>query len=131
MPEIRLTPETARSYIVLDYQGYLPVAPGMVLIKAPGHTPGHQMVYVQSASEREYLFIGDVGWTLDNVKQLKLRPEATMRRIGESASALMFELSWVKEIMDREGLNVIPSHDDILLTNLTARQLIGGELALQ
>jgi glyoxylase-like metal-dependent hydrolase (beta-lactamase superfamily II) len=131
MPEIRLTPEMARSYIVIDYESYLPVAPGIVLIKAPGHTPGHQMVYVQSASEREYLFIGDVGWTLDNVKQLKLRPEATMRRIGESASALMFELSWVKEIMDREGLNVIPSHDDILLTNLTARQLIGGELALQ
>jgi hypothetical protein len=89
------------------------------------------MVYVRTASEREYLFIGDVGWTLDNVKQLKLRPEATMRRIGESASALMFELGWVKEIMDREGLVVIPSHDDILLKDLSARGLIGGELALQ
>jgi glyoxylase-like metal-dependent hydrolase (beta-lactamase superfamily II) len=131
MPEIRLTPEMARSYIVIDYESYLPVAPGIVLIKAPGHTPGHQMVYVRTASEREYLFIGDVGWTLDNVKQLKLRPEATMRRIGESASALMFELGWVKEIMDREGLVVIPSHDDILLKDLSARGLIGGELALQ
>jgi glyoxylase-like metal-dependent hydrolase (beta-lactamase superfamily II) len=131
MPEIRLTPEMARSYIVIDYESYLPVAPGIVLIKAPGHTPGHQMVYVRLASEREYLFIGDVGWTLDNVKQLKLRPEATMRRIGESAPALMFELTWIKEVMDREGLIVIPSHDDILLKDLTAKQLIGGELALQ
>src|SRR5262249_6063712 len=42
MPEIRLTPEMARSYTVIDYQEHLPVAPGMVLIKAPGHTPGHQ-----------------------------------------------------------------------------------------
>jgi glyoxylase-like metal-dependent hydrolase (beta-lactamase superfamily II) len=83
MPEIRLTPEMARSYIVIDYQEYLPVAPGMVLIKAPGHTPGHQMVYVRLDSGREYLFIGDVGWTLDNVTKLKLRPEATMRRIGD------------------------------------------------
>ena len=131
MPEIRLTPELARSYIVVDYESYLPVAPGIVLIKAPGHTPGHQMVYVRLASEREYLFIGDVGWTLDNVKQLKLRPEASMRRIGESAPALMFELTWTKEVMDREGLIVIPSHDDILLRDLTAKQLIGGELALQ
>jgi glyoxylase-like metal-dependent hydrolase (beta-lactamase superfamily II) len=131
MPEIRLTPEMARSYIVIDYESYLPVAPGMVLIKAPGHTPGHQMVYVRLASEREYLFIGDVGWTLDNVKQLKLRPEATMRRIGESAPALMFELTWVKEVMDREGLIVIPSHDEILLKDLTAKRLIGGELELQ
>lgn len=131
MPDIRLTPEMARSYIVIDYESYLPVAPGMVLIKAPGHTPGHQMVYVRLASEREYLFIGDVGWTLDNVTQLKLRPEGTMRRIGESATALMFELSWIKEVMDRDGLIVIPSHDDILLKDLAARQLIGGELALQ
>ena len=131
MPEIRLTPEMVRSYIVIDYESYLPVAPGMILIKAPGHTPGHQMVYVRLASEREYLFIGDVGWTIDNVKQLKLRPEATMRRVGESAPALMFELRWIKEIMDHEGVIVIPSHDDILLKDLTAKQLIGGELALR
>jgi len=128
-PEIRLTPEMARSYIVVDYDSYLPVAPGMVLIKAPGHTPGHQMVYVRLASEREYLFIGDVGWTLENVKQLKSRPEATMRRVSESAPALMFELTWIKDVMDHEGLIVIPSHDDILLKDLTAKQLIGDELA--
>ena len=131
MPEIRLTPEMARSYIVIDYQSYLPVAPGMTLIKAPGHTPGHQMVYVRLASEREYLFIGDVGWTLDNVTQLKLRPDATMRRIGESAPALMFELTWIKEVMDQEGLIVIPSHDDVLLTDLTAKGLIGDRLVPQ
>jgi hypothetical protein len=82
------------------------------------------------ASEREYLFIGDVGWTIDNVTQLKLRPEATMRRIGESAPALMFELNWIKQVMDQQGLVVIPSHDDILLRDLTARQFIGDKLAL-
>jgi len=130
MPEIRLTPEMARSYIAIDYESYLPVGPGMVLIKAPGHTPGHQMVYVRLASEREYLFIGDVGWTLDNVTQLKLRPEATMRRIGESAPALMFELNWIKQVAEHDGLIVIPSHDDILLRDLTARQLIADKLAL-
>jgi glyoxylase-like metal-dependent hydrolase (beta-lactamase superfamily II) len=128
MPEIRLTPEMARSYIVIDYQDFLPVAPGMVLIKAPGHTPGHQMVYVRLATGREYLFIGDVGWTLDNVTQLKSRPDATMRRIGESAPALMFELTWIKDVMDREGLIVIPSHDDILLTDLVAKRMIGDGL---
>jgi glyoxylase-like metal-dependent hydrolase (beta-lactamase superfamily II) len=128
MPEIRLTPEMARSYVVVDYQSYLPVAPGMVLIKAPGHTPGHQMVYVRLATGREYLFIGDVGWTLDNVTKLALRPEATMRRIGESGPALMFELTWIKDVMDHEGVIVIPSHDDILLTDLAAKRLIGDTL---
>jgi hypothetical protein len=43
----------------------------------------------------------------------------------------MFELAWIKEVMDHEDIIVIPSHDDILLKDLTSKQLIGGELALQ
>ena len=34
---------------------YYPVAPGMVLIKAPGHSPDMQMVYIRLQSGREYL----------------------------------------------------------------------------
>src|SRR5947209_16459883 len=44
MPEIELTPEMAGRYKVVDYEKYLPFGPGMVLIKAPGHTPGSQMI---------------------------------------------------------------------------------------
>jgi glyoxylase-like metal-dependent hydrolase (beta-lactamase superfamily II) len=128
MPDIRLTPEMARDYIVVDYETYLPIAPGVVLIKAPGHTPGHQMIYVRLGSGREYLFIGDVAWSLANVTELKPRPAATMRRVGESAAPLMWQMRWIKEAMDREGLIVIPSHDDTLLRDLAARQLIGEQL---
>jgi glyoxylase-like metal-dependent hydrolase (beta-lactamase superfamily II) len=131
MPEIRLSPEAARDYIVVDYESYLPVAPGMVLIKAPGHTPGHQMVYVRIDSGREYLLIGDVGWTLANVTQLKLRPAATMRRINEDPTALEHQLHWIKQVMDAEKLVVIPSHDDTLLQDLGAKQLVGEQLMLR
>jgi glyoxylase-like metal-dependent hydrolase (beta-lactamase superfamily II) len=131
MPEIRLTPQAARDYIVVDYESYLPVAPGLVLIKAPGHTPGHQMVYVRLDSGREYLFIGDVAWTLANVTQLALRPAATMRRISEDATALGHQLAWIKQVMDQEKLIVIPSHDDTLLQDLAAKQLIGEPLMLR
>lgn len=131
MPEIRLTPEAARDYIVVDYDSYLPVAPGLVLIKAPGHTPGHQMVYVRLDSGREYLFIGDVAWTLANVTQLKLRPAATMRRISEDATALEHQLRWIRQVMDQEKLIVIPSHDDTLLQDLAAKQLVGEPLTLR
>jgi glyoxylase-like metal-dependent hydrolase (beta-lactamase superfamily II) len=131
MPEIRLTPEAARDYIVVDYESYLPVAPGLVLIKAPGHTPGHQMVYVRLDSGREYLFIGDVGWTLANVTQMKFRPAGTMRRINEDAAALGHQLRWIKQVMDQEKLIVIPSHDDVLLQDLAAKQLVGEPLMLR
>ena len=131
MPEIGLTPEAARDYIVIDYDSYLPVAPGIVLIKAPGHTPGHQMVYVQLDSNREYLFIGDVAWTLAGVTESKLKPTATMQRINEYAPAIMHELRWVKEVMDREKLIVIPSHDDTLLQDLAAKNVIGENFTLR
>jgi glyoxylase-like metal-dependent hydrolase (beta-lactamase superfamily II) len=128
MPEIRLTPEMAADYIVVDYESHLPIAPGIVLIKAPGHTPGHQMIYVRLDSGAEFLFIGDVAWALANVTQLKSRPAATIRRVGESAPALLHQLRWIKDVADREKLLVIPSHDDKLLQDLAARQLIGAQL---
>jgi glyoxylase-like metal-dependent hydrolase (beta-lactamase superfamily II) len=115
----------------VDYETYLPIAPGIVLIKAPGHTPGHQMIYVRLDSGHEYLFIGDVAWTLAGVTELKLRPANTMRRISEDGAALMFELRWIKDVMDKEGPTVIPSHDDVLLRDLAAKGLIGEQLMLR
>jgi glyoxylase-like metal-dependent hydrolase (beta-lactamase superfamily II) len=130
LPEIRLTPEVARDYLVVDYDSHLPIAPGIVLIKAPGHTAGHQMIYVRLDSGREHLLIGDVGWTLDNVTQQKLRPAATMRRINEDGAALAQQLRWIKSVMEQDKLVVIPSHDDKLLQDLAAKQLIGEDLLL-
>jgi hypothetical protein len=75
--------------------------------------------------------IGDVGWTLDNVTQQKLRPAATMRRINEDGAALAQQLRWIKSVMDQDKLVVIPSHDDKLLQDLAAKQLIGGDLLLR
>ena len=88
LPEITLTPAQARNYIVVDYELLLPVAAGVVLIKSPGHTHGHQMVYIRLDAAQEFLFIGDIGWSLDNITELKLRPAATIARVrGRSAGA--------------------------------------------
>src|SRR5438309_453634 len=54
MPEIRLAPEMARQFITVDYDKYYPFAPGMALIKAPGHTAGSQMIYVALANGKEF-----------------------------------------------------------------------------
>jgi hypothetical protein len=54
-----------------------------------------------------------------------------MRRISEDASALMHQLRWIKGVMDQDRLVVIPSHDDKLLQELAAKQLIGERLMLR
>ena len=128
LPEITLTPAQARDYIVVDYELILPVAPGVVLIKSPGHTHGHQMVYVQLAGGQEFLFIGDIGWSLDNIIELKLRPAATIARVKEDPQALMHQMTWIKQVMDADGLIVVPSHDDRLLTRYAEEGLLGTSL---
>jgi glyoxylase-like metal-dependent hydrolase (beta-lactamase superfamily II) len=129
LPQIRIMPEQAQDYIVVDYELVLPVAPGIVLIKSPGHTPGHQMVYVQLSSDEEFLFIGDIGWSLDNITELKTRPAATAARIKEDPQALMHQMTWIKKVMNEDGVIVIPSHDDVLLKKYVEDGWLGDSLA--
>src|SRR6185369_13819611 len=68
MPEIKLTAEQAKAFIVIDYDKYYPIAPGMALIKSPGHTPGSQMIYIALESGKEYVLAGDVAWHMDGVR---------------------------------------------------------------
>jgi len=128
LAEITLTPAQARDYLVVDYELILPVAPGVVLVKAPGHTHGHQMIYVRLANGRENLFIGDIGWSLDNITELKLRPAATIARVKEDAQALMHQMVWIKQVMDEHDVTVIPAHDNRLLTDYVDQNLLGTAL---
>jgi len=128
LPEITLTPAQARDYIVVDYDLLLPVAPGIVLIKSPGHTHGHQMVYARLAGGQEFLFIGDIGWSLDNITELRLRPAATIARVKEDPHALMHQMKWIKQVMDEDEIIVVPSHDDQLLTRYAEEGLLGTRL---
>ncbi len=131
IPQIRMTPEQARDYIVVDYELIMPVAPGIVLIKSPGHTPGHQMVYIRLSGGEEFLFIGDIGWSLDNITELKTRPAATAARIKEDPQALMHQMTWIKQVMNDDGIIVVPSHDDRLLKKYVEDGLLGESLSQQ
>ena len=123
-PDIRLTPAQAVDYLVIDYDVYHPVAPGVVLAKAAGHTPGHQMVYVQLESGTEYLLSGDVTWALDGIDELRQRPVGTSNRIREDRDALAYQLRWLKAVLTGGEVIVVPSHDSVYLADLEARGLI-------
>ena len=123
MPEIALTPELASRFIVVDYDKYLPVAPGMAFVKAPGHTPGSQMVYVALESGREYLFIGDSAWHMDGVRQVigKDAPWVT-----EDQDSVMDQLRWLNGLSRTDpNLVVVASHDDEQRMELEQKGLLG------
>lgn len=123
-PLIRLTPAQAAEYLVIDYARFHPVAPGVVLVKAPGHTPGHQMVFVRLASGTEYLLSADVTWALDGIADLTQRPQATSDRIREDRDALRFQIRWLNVVHNSSGVIVVPSHDSVYLSDLEQRGVI-------
>jgi len=126
MPEIRLTPELAARFVVVDYDSYYPFAPGMVLIKAPGHTAGSQMIYVVLASGKEFVFAGDVAWHMDGVRTITGKDAPW---IVEETAPVMAELTWLKLLVGTEkNVTVVLSHDDEQRQALVAQKILGDRL---
>lgn len=125
-PEIKLTPEAARRYITIDYDRYYPFAPGMALIKAPGHTPGSQMIFVALASGKEYLFVGDVAWHMDNIRLVRGKNAPFL---AEDGKTVLEELRWLHALADAEkNLVIVVSHDNDEHHQLIASHLLGDHL---
>jgi glyoxylase-like metal-dependent hydrolase (beta-lactamase superfamily II) len=100
-------------YTPLSYDRTMALAPGVVLIKAAGHTPGSQMVYVQRADGKEYLFLGDVAWRFENVERVRTRARlVSWWFLGEDRDAVMLQLAELKRLHDAEpSLVIVPGHD--------------------
>jgi glyoxylase-like metal-dependent hydrolase (beta-lactamase superfamily II) len=113
-------------YVPLEYRKYEAVAPGMVLIKSPGHTPGSQMVYVQTADGAEFLFIGDVAWHFRNIELQRERPRfATQIMIKEDRAAVFGQLGALHRLHEAEPrINIVPGHDGVAVERLIEARLM-------
>jgi glyoxylase-like metal-dependent hydrolase (beta-lactamase superfamily II) len=125
-PDLRITEEQAQRYHIIDYDQYGAFAPGWVLIKAPGHTPGSQMMFITLDSGREYLLIGDAAWHMDSVRKVTGKDAPW---IVEDTNAVNDQLKWLNGLYNSEkNLVIIASHDDDEQKELVARKLLGGRL---
>lgn len=96
----------------LDYADAMPIAPGVVLKRAAGHTPGSQMVFVALADGREFLFLGDVVWNLDAITMLKYRPRLiTDLVIDEDRAAVLDQIRALRTVYDEARVALVVSHD--------------------
>jgi len=100
------------------------IAPGVVIVPAPGHTPGSQLVFIRTQDGRETLLIGDVAWSLDAVEMLTTRPVLTQYMIfdpNENREAVKTQLRALHDLMQANpDLTVIPAHDGNLIAGLLA-----------
>jgi len=123
-PPLSFTHELAARYPVFEYDDLRPIAPGVVLVAAPGHTPGSQLVYVVLGSGREILLIGDVAWAITGVRRAKQKPVETSTRLRENRALIAPELTWLQTVMRRTKVVVVPSHDGDWLRQLTRQGIL-------
>lgn len=128
IPECTVWPEGSREgYVPLKYDGIRAIAPGVVLIRAPGHTPGSQMVYVRQADGREFLFAGDAASSLDNVRLIRPRSRYVMVFGGheDDRDAVFRQTIAMKRLMDENpALRLVPGHDEAALLDLEQQGLL-------
>jgi glyoxylase-like metal-dependent hydrolase (beta-lactamase superfamily II) len=107
------------------------LAPGVVLLAAPGHTPGSQLVYVERADGRAALFLGDVAWHSDQIRKLHYRPRHVTLALGENRAQVLAEFRALRDLARAHPeLAQVVSHDPDQRAALLADGLLGDGLAL-
>jgi len=104
------------------------IAPGVVAVAMPGHSPGTILIYAKTAT-REYLFIGDIAWVMGSVENLRGRPRFItwiMPGVDPDRPAVLRQLRALHDVAEANPeLVLVPAHDDAYLRGLIARGVLG------
>ncbi|MEL7540373.1 MAG: hypothetical protein AAGJ51_05675 [Pseudomonadota bacterium] len=91
------------------------IAPGVVVARTPGHTPGSLVVFVRLQDGEEYLLIGDITWKFTGIDQLRTRPMVTQVVLfdpNEDRVHIKAQLRALHDLSTTEpDLVILPSHD--------------------
>ena len=102
------------------------MAPGVVLVKAPGHTPGSQLVYVQLADGRELILTGDTAWHRENVELVEGPPRLTSLLLKNDRAANACQLQALHDLPAE--VHVVPGHDARVVDALVSAGLLHAGL---
>jgi glyoxylase-like metal-dependent hydrolase (beta-lactamase superfamily II) len=99
-------------YLGFDHSHDLYGDGSIVIVPAPGHTPGSVVAFVTLPGGARYAFVGDLVWQLEGLLQREERPWATSRSIGEDPVALRDAMLRMSAIATRyPQITIVPSHD--------------------
>lgn len=126
---VQMSPDSVSVFRVVEYELLHSLAPGVVLVRAPGHTPGSQLVYVQLADEREVLLVGDLVWMMAGLTGNAQKPQQASDDLKEDREAIQREMDWVRSILS--SIAVAPSHDKARLDALVSQGLLHAGLDLR
>src|SRR6516165_5632956 len=84
----------------------------IVIVPAPGHTPGSVLVFVTLSGGARYAFVGDLVWQLEGLLEREERPWFESRTLGEIPILLRQSLLRMSAIAIRyPQITIVPAHD--------------------
>jgi len=84
----------------------------IVIVPAPGHTPGSVAVFVTLSGGARYAFVGDLVWQLEGLLEREERPWFEATTLGEDPVVLRQSLLRMSAIATRyPQITMVPSHD--------------------
>lgn len=125
-PNGQLAPEIA-GVPQLDLSRPQRIAPGVVAVAMPGHSPGTILIFAKT-TQREYLFIGDIAWVIGSVQHLRGRPRFItwlMPGVDPGRDNVLRQLRALHDVAAANpDLVLAPAHDDTYLRDLVARGIM-------
>jgi len=99
-------------YLGFDHSHDLYGDGSMVIVPAPGHTPGSVVVFVTLPAGARYAFVGDLVWQREGILEREGRPWATSKIAGENPIGVRDSLLRMSAIVTRyPQITIVPAHD--------------------
>lgn len=76
----------------------------VIVLPTPGHTPGHQSLFVKPSAGRAFIYCADALYTLESMEKF-IAPA-----LASDAGRALLNINWFK-FEDHIGVRIVPSHD--------------------
>lgn len=84
----------------------------VVLVPAPGHTPGSVIVFLALPSGTRYALLGDLVWQFEGITRPAERPWFARRMLGENDAQVRDAIARIAAIHRRyPDIRLVPAHD--------------------
>ena len=102
----------------------------IVIVPAPGHTPGSVIIFITLPDSKRYAMIGDLAWQMEGVLELEGRP-FLQSVLGDDDRALVQEnLKKVYAIHNKfPEITIVPAHDERAFISIPNLKKMNSERA--
>jgi glyoxylase-like metal-dependent hydrolase (beta-lactamase superfamily II) len=93
----------------------------IVVVPAPGHTPGSVIVFVTTPDQKRYAMVGDLAWQREGIIEREERPWITRSLADDDVPKTRESLLRIAAVKDRvPDLVLVPAHDARAFENFPA-----------